>query len=368
MAKRKRLTPAQADFLGTAPTRLTGPGGAGPGPAIAPAPIAQVTGDAAARAALADLTAEMEAAREQGLMLERLPLSAIDIQHLVRDRMVQDEEEMEALISSLEARGQQTPVEVVRLPDPRDGKTHGLISGWRRLTALHRLYERTQDPRFATVRALVVAPDSAQAAYVAMVEENEIRVNLSHYERARIALRAVEEGVYATAREALLSLYRAAPRSKRSKIGSFVTLVEALDPVLTYPTAISEKLGLSLARALSEDPELGAALAERLRAAQVASAEEELRILSAAVAPPAPASPPEPAPVAAPKKGSKRASEPDISDRYAGPIPTAPLSVTAAPGVQLRFDRRMGWIELSGEGVDQTLFEALQGWLSQREG
>ena len=209
----------------------------------APAPIAQVSGDASARAALTDLAAEMEAAREQGLMLENLPLGAIDIGHLVRDRMVQDEDEMAALMASLEARGQQTPVEVVRLPDPKGGKTHGLISGWRRLTALTRLYEGTKEARFATVRARVVAPESAQAAYVAMVEENEIRVNLSHYERARIALRAVQEGVYESRREALLSLYNAAPRAKRSKIGSFMTLVERLDPVLCFPTAIPEKLG-----------------------------------------------------------------------------------------------------------------------------
>jgi len=371
MAKRKRLTPAQADYLDAAPARLTGPNIA-PGPAMAPAPIAQVTGDASARAALADLAAEMEAARDKGLILELLPLSAIDIRHLVRDRMVQDEEEMAALMAGLEARGQQTPIEVVRLPSPLEGKTHGLISGWRRLTALTRLYEKTKDPRFAHVRALVVAPESAQAAYVAMVEENEIRVNLSHYERARIALRAVEEGVYESRREALLSLYSAAPRAKRSKIGSFMTLVERLDPALAFPTAIPEKLGLALAKALSEDVDLAVRLSERLRVAQVDSAEAELEILSAAIAPPAPASEETTAPSSdpsaspAPAKCSKRPSGPDISDTYAGPTSGAPLSVMAAPGVQLRFDRRQGWIELSGEKVDQALFEALQDWLSRQ--
>jgi len=366
MAKRKRLTPAQADYLGAAPARLTGPNLA-PGPAMAPAPIAQVTGDASARAALADLAAEMEAARDQGLMLELLPISAIDIRHLVRDRMVQDEDEMAALMASLEARGQQTPIEVVRLPSPLEGRTHGLISGWRRLTALTRLYERTEDPRFAHVRALVVAPESAQAAYVAMVEENEIRVNLSHYERARIALRAMEEGVYESRRQALLSLYGAAPRAKRSKIGSFMILVERLDRVLKFPTAIPEKLGLALAKALSDDVELAVRLSERLRAAQVDSAEAELEILAEAIAPPAPA----PEEIATPaseqpvspttEKGSKPASEPD-----AGPPPDTPPAVLAAPGVRLRFDRRKGAIELSGEKVDQALFDALQDWLGGR--
>jgi len=371
MAKRRRLTPAQANYLDTAPVRLTGPGpslGGGAGAAVAPAPIAQVSGDASARAALEDLAAEMEAARTQGLMLENLPLSAIDIGHLVRDRMVQDEDEMAALMASLEARGQQTPVEVVRLPDPRGGRTHGLISGWRRLTALSRLYDRTQEARFANVRARVVTPESAQAAYVAMVEENEIRVNLSHYERARIALRAVQEGVYETRREALLSLYGAAPRAKRSKIGSFMTLVERLDPVLKFPTAIPEKLGLALAKALSEDVEQAVRLRERLRLAAPASAEAELRILAEAVEPPAPVSTPAPPPVQTPipEKDSKRRAEPDTGGTHAGPIPGAPLSMVAAPGVQLQFDRRRGEIALSGDAVDQTLFEALRDWLAQR--
>lgn len=359
MAKRRRLTPAQSDYLDTAPLR---PPALGAGAAMAP--IAQVSGDAAARAALADLAAEVEAARAQGLMLERLPLAAIDIQHLVRDRMVQDEDEMAALIASLEARGQQTPVEVVRLPHPVDGRTHGLISGWRRLTALTRLYERTNDPRFAFVRALVVEPESAQAAYVAMVEENEIRVNLSHYERARIALRAVEEGVYESRREALLSLYNAAPRAKRSKIGSFMTLVEVLDPVLRFPTAIPERLGLALTRRLGEDPDLAIRLTERLRAADVGSAEAELRILTEASEPPALSAPP------ASEKGSKRRVEPAPypSDTYVGPIPAAPRSVLAAPGVQVKFDRSRGEIALSGENVNVVLFDALQLWLAQRQG
>ncbi len=362
MAKRRRLTPAQAHFLDPAPVRISGPGiGTDAGAPSAPAPIAQVSGDASALAALTDLAAEMETAREQGLMLENLPLGAIDIGHLVRDRMVQDEDEMAALMASLEARGQQTPVEVVRLPDPKDGRTHGLISGWRRLTALTRLYERTQEPRFAAVRARVVAPESAQAAYVAMVEENEIRVNLSHYERARIALRAVQEGVYESRREALLSLYNAAPRAKRSKIGSFMTLVERLDPVLRFPTTIPEKLGLALSKALSEDPDLAARLTTRLATAPADSAEAELRILSEAVDPPAPAPTSDPAPAPAPGKGSKRPVEPDV-----GPTPEAPLSMVAAPGVQLQFDRRRGEIALRGDAVDQTLFEALQDWLAQR--
>lgn len=385
MAKRRRLTPAQPGYLeageaarpaalsaGLSPAPLT----AQAAPVTAPPPIAQVSGDAAARAALEELAAEVEAARAQGLMLERLPLSAIDITHLVRDRLVQDEDEMEALMASLSARGQQTPIEVVRLPQPNGGRTHGLISGWRRLTALNRLYDRTQDPRFATARALVVAPESASAAYVAMVEENEIRVNLSFYERARIAVRAVEEGVYPDARAALRALYGSTTRSKRSKIGSFMALVEQLDPVLRHPTAISEKLGLALVKALEADAGLAARLTERLRVAAPDSAAAELGILAGAVERPAPAVPP--APVKAPVTES--VSDPALAPEQAAParprlrspgdlpLPGERLSRPAAPGVQIRFTADRNRIELEGDAVDQTLFEDLQDWLRHRQG
>ena len=52
---------------------------------------------------------------------------------------------------------------------------YGLISGWRRLTALQALHAETGEARFATVQALVRRPETAADAYVTMVEENEIR-------------------------------------------------------------------------------------------------------------------------------------------------------------------------------------------------
>ena len=367
MAKRKRLTPAQPGYLDpAAPSSTSAPGisaaaalspsPAPQTPATAP-PIAQVSGDAAARAALADLAAELETARAQGLMLERLPLETIEISHLVRDRLVQDEDEMEALMASLEARGQQTPIEVVRLPQPRGGKTHGLISGWRRVTALTQLHARSGDPRFGFARALVIAPESASDAYVAMVEENEIRVNLSFYERARIATRAVAEGVYPDARAALRALYGSTTRSKRSKIGSFMTLVDRLDGVLRHPTAISEKLGLALVKALEAEEGLADRLEALLEQAAPATASEELAILSAAITP---------------KPEAKGGTVPgSATGSVSGSTPPAGkagdrVSLTAGPGVELSFAADRNRIELSGPGVDAALMADLQDWLRQR--
>lgn len=331
MAKRKRLTPAQGGFLSTpAPAPSAGP--------LGPAPIASVAGEAASVAALAELSAALQAARDEGRLIEALPLAAVAAGHLVRDRVQLDEDEMGALMASLRARGQQTPVEVVRL----DGGRYGLISGWRRLTALRRLHEETGDEKFATIRALIVAPESAEVAYVAMVEENEIRANLSHYERARIAHRAVAEGVFDSPRAALQGLYGSVTRSKRSKIGSFMGLVEALDDVLRYPWAISEKLGLALVKALEER---AGEIREALAQADPQSAEAEIAVLQAAVEPPAPPQKP---------KESKAKPLQDLT-RY---------DITS--GLVLRHWPETGRIEISGDQVDDRLLAELKDWLERR--
>lgn len=339
MAKRKRLTPAKGAYLGEYPAApVTGSGGVGPAP---PAPIAAVAGEAASASALAELSAALSSARAEGRLIEALPLEAIAAGHLERDRIALDEEEMGALMASLAARGQQAPIEVVALA----GGRYGLISGWRRLTALRRLYEETGEDRFATIKALVTAPESAEAAYVAMVEENEIRVGLSHYERARIAHRAVAEGVFESPRAALQGLYGAVTRSKRSKIGSFMGLVEALDDVLRYPWMISEKLGLALVKALeTREDEIRAALV----AAQAQTGAEELAVLQAALAPP-----PRPLPPPAAEAPASKAP-PDLT-RY---------DITS--GLVLRHWPEAGRIEISGAEADDRLLADLKDWLERR--
>ena len=372
MAKRKRLSPAQTGYLTAAPA---GKPALGTASSVGAAPIAQVASDASAQAALQELSGVLETARAKGLMIEELPLAAIDENHLVRDRIEQDEEELQALMASLRARGQQTPAEVVPLEDTFGGRTHGLISGWRRLTALRRLYEETSDPKFATLKALVIKPGSAEASYVAMVEENEIRVNLSHYERARIAVRACKEGVFTRRKYALQALFGNATRTKRSKIGSFVTLVEALDAVLYFPTAISEKLGLALVRQIGEEPGFAARLKTALQAAERPTAAEELLVLNAALAA---CKTPQDAALTAPLESQVAGATPVATP--ASPADAAPrvrpssveigaqerVSTQVTAGLRIGFQPSAKRIELSGEAVDADLLEALKAWLKQR--
>ncbi len=267
MAKRKRLSPAMLTSDVPAMT---------PEVKSARPPIADVANDAATTHALIELSDKISTARQEGRWIEKIPLDAIKSDYLVRDRVDADLAEMQALKDSLRANGQQTAIEVV----PYGPETFGLISGWRRLAALRELY---LDGGIGTVHAIVRRPDDAAASYLAMVEENEIRAGLSFYERGRIVTKAVDSGAYASDKEALSALFHAVPRAKRSKIGSFVRVVRALDDTLQFPTALSEHRGLALAQALATDAGFAGRLRAALETKQPQSANAEQAITTAVI-------------------------------------------------------------------------------------
>ena len=314
MAKRKRLTPI--------PT--LGPTEAAPPPLGQRAPIADVARDAAASAALTELAQEMETAKAEGRMILDLPIGAIDTGHLLRDRMGADEGEMATLMASIAARGQQVPIEVTDLGEGR----YGLISGWRRLQAITRLRTETGDASYDCICAVMRAPTRAADAYLAMVEENEIRVGLSYYERARVAARAAEAGVFSDTAEAIAVLFAAGSKAKRSKIGSFVRIYEALDDLLSWPAAVPERLGLKLSQALTAGQ--GDHIRSVLGAAGAGDANAEQAALTEALTP-----------TGKPK-----------------PVPEPPEVI---PG--LRLARCRGALTLSGPAVTANLEAALTEWL-----
>ena len=333
MAKRKRLSPAA---IHTEIPLETKSAFAPPAlPAASRAPIADVARDASTQAALEALSDTMAQARNTGRMVLSLPLGAIVLDHLVRDRVAVDDAEMTALKASLRARGQQTPIEVMAFGDGR----YGLISGWRRCKALMALHAQYGDGGFGEVDALLRQPEDAAEAYLAMVEENEIRVGLSYFERARIALKSVEQGVFDTQQAALRDLYQSASRAKRSKIGSFVRIVDALDGHLKYPEAIGERFGLALSKALDTRPRLLRKIVGALKAEAPGSAEAELALLSAQVA------------ASSPNKAS------NIPAKQA---PKRRLDSGSDVNVVMNKD---GNFALSGAGVDAKLRKALLKWL-----
>ena len=383
MAKRRRLSPAHLEAVGPAAAASEGPrigllgrpemgdgAGSRPGPDLRPvprpaarAPIAEVAGGAAAAAALEELAGEVRAARADGRLVEALPLGAVEAEHLMRDRLEAEPEAMDALVASLRAHGQRAPIEVTPVEAGRggagagEGPRYGLISGWRRLAALRRLHAETGEARFATVRALVRRPRDAAEAYVAMVEENEVRAQLSHYERARLVARAADAGVFADEDAALRALFASASAARRSKIKAFVPIHRALGGRLRRPAMISERLGLALAKALREEPGLAEDVAARLEGAR--DAEAELALLREAAGSP---------PGSAAKDGGGSPARPG-GIRVAPRRPAgAPEAGEVRPGVRLSQRRSGGGqtIVLSGPGVDAALRERLEGWL--REG
>ncbi|WP_170349969.1 ParB/RepB/Spo0J family partition protein [Ruegeria atlantica] len=270
MAKRRRLTAPDTSELEQLEAGFAAK------PSISPfetksstPPIAQVAAEAATLNGMAAVTDRLALAQDQGdaarwrdaqdagLVAEMLSLDQIDADFIRRDRMVEDEEAMAELLESLRVHGLRTPIEVTR-----DGEGYGLISGFRRLNAFRRLAET--DPRFSEIPAFVREAGSGQGAYVSMVEENELRANLSPYERGRIAVLAAGQGVFASTEAAVDVLFAAASKAKRSKVRSFAVVHEALGDLLQHPVALSEKSGLKLAAALREgaQPQLRQALAE----------------------------------------------------------------------------------------------------------
>lgn len=300
-------------------------------------PIASVSAEASAMAALQELAGEVTRAREQGRLVQAVPLDTIDEGWIARDRIAMDEEELTALIESLRAHGQRSAIEVVVLSETGSAQTgsgpaqkrYGLISGWRRLTALKRLFEETGDARFSTVLAIQRRPEAAGDAYVAMVEENEIRLGLSYYERARIAALSVRAGVFPSEKAALQQLYANVSRAKRSKIRSFLRIFESLDGALRFPWAIPERLGLTIATRLEAEPAFAGDLAAQLGRTIPQSAEAEQTLIQRAL-----------------KAQDVKAVVEDTS-----PVR---LRVTAKGVV------------LEGHGVDDQLIADLRNWLEAR--
>lgn len=331
MAKRKRLTPPDPALL-----KEGVPGAVFDTPAR-PAPIADVARDASSAALAGELAETLTKARESGRMVLELELDQIETGYLVRDRIVMEDAELRALLASLRARGQQTPIEVAELAPGR----YGLISGWRRCHALRLLHAETGDSAFLKVLALQRSPAQASEAYLAMVEENEIRVGLSYYERARIAVKAVDQGVFETEQAALRHLYHAASRAKRSKIGSFLSIVHALDGALRFPEALPERAGLRLAKALEADKRLPGRLRAGLDKAAPGTAEAERAWLAQALEA-----------LPAPPKG-----------RPAGrKVSAAPERIGKAAWMRENPD---GSVTVGGTSVTPALRKKLRNWLAQ---
>jgi ParB family transcriptional regulator, chromosome partitioning protein len=322
------------------------------------APIAQVAAEAAEahqpgtpdqRAARArdeqDATAWREAS-EHGRVILEIPLDQIEPLSMPRDRSVMDKDALEEMEHSISSHGIRLPIEVNLLKEGVNGKRFGLISGYRRLVAQRNLHARTGLEAYATIRAILRDPDQMGGAFVAMVEENEIRQNLSHYERGRIAVIAAQQGAFLNAEEAVKSMFASASKAKRSKIRSFAMIFEELGDVLNFPESLREKDGLRLAQALRTGAE--DRLREVLGTAQGTDPKSEWDLIEAVL-----------------RERAASASDPKRGGRPKVNVPRAGWSVsdtlTTSTGVTMKCesDSNGYLIRFSGKGVTAELMDML---------
>jgi len=183
-------------------------------------------------------------------MIHHIPTDQILETAIARDRLSIHDEPLEELKHSILKNGLRQPVEVYEIDGPTP---YGLLSGARRLKAYRALADYVPDDRFATIPAFIREPGSLAQALAAMVEENEIRENISPFERGLIAARTVEAGVFDTLDAAITTLYAHASAAKRSRIRSLALVAERLEGVLKFPEALTIAQATRLASAIRQD-------------------------------------------------------------------------------------------------------------------
>lgn len=166
--------------------------------------------------------------------IETLPLDQIDPNALPRDRTALDPTALAELELSIAAHGLRMPIEVCRAKDD-NGPPYALISGFRRFTA-HRNLGRTEIPAFLRT------PADATDAMAQMIEENEIRADISPWERAKIVLTAIDAGLFATIDDALPRLFPTYDKHRRARLRATAEIVEHFgDHALSDPRSLSQR-------------------------------------------------------------------------------------------------------------------------------
>ncbi|WP_158569273.1 ParB/RepB/Spo0J family partition protein [Pseudotabrizicola alkalilacus] len=166
--------------------------------------------------------------------LRLIPIAQIDANALPRDRRVMAEADITTLQDSIRDSGLRQPIEVFAQSSPKPPFLYGLISGFRRLTAVTRLGH-------TTVPAFVRTPETYDQAFAEMVGENEIRVQISPWEKARLVMTAVQGFYYPTPDAAIAALFPMLSRQSHYRMRSHVDVIEALGGTLKTPEQLSSR-------------------------------------------------------------------------------------------------------------------------------
>ena len=154
----------------------------------------------------------------RGGWCSRCRLAAIEVDHLLRDRIHHDDEDMAALRESLRARGQQTPIDLVDLgqwPLRADLWLAAVDGAWRSVRRNRR------GAFFPLFRVCYAGRTGRRMPILPWSRKMKSGWRLAIMNAARIAAKAAEAGVYPDVQTALRHLFSSASRAKRSKIGTF---------------------------------------------------------------------------------------------------------------------------------------------------
>lgn len=217
--------------------------------------------------------------KRAGLIVDLVPLEAIETRKLIRDRAPAPDPELDELVASIRDIGLSNPIRV----EPGQGGRYELIQGWRRLAAYRRLLEETGDAdRWGRIPAGIAARgDALESLYRRMVDENLVRKDLSFAEMAQLALRYAQDPETAETdpEKVVAVLFKSAGYQKRSYIRAFIPVVERLEGVLRHLHEIPRALGLGLAQRLAERSELAGAIRADLADWDTRTARDELDVL-----------------------------------------------------------------------------------------
>lgn len=182
-------------------------------------------------------------------MIHPIPLSEIAPHALPRDRQRLDPAALAELQASIATEGLRQPIEVWRLSTPTpEGHLYGLISGLRRLTA-HQNLAQLRPTHWTTIPAFVREPRDIPHALAQMVAENEVRAEITPWEKAMLILDAVQERIFDTPDAAIATLYATSNAIARSRLRTITTVAQELNGLLTDPTAYSLRQLLRIAAA-----------------------------------------------------------------------------------------------------------------------
>lgn len=239
---------------------------------------ARAAAEGAIRAENDALASELVRLKGLGLIVDLVPLDAIDTNKLVRDRIKGDDLELAELKTSIREIGLSNPIRV----EPKGQGRYELIQGHRRLSAFRELLAETKDPKYALIPAgLMTDADGLDQLYRRMVDENLVRKDVSFTEMAWLARDYARDPRTECndPDKAVTILFQSAGYQKRSYIRAFIGIVDWLGDVLQFPQDIPRNLGLALRRRMDVEPQIAASIKDELKAWDNRSVQDELGVL-----------------------------------------------------------------------------------------